>query len=99
MDVFVVVVRRQNEHACRGKLLDDLARGLEPAQHGHGDIHKYDIRPQSEGQLHSLPPRLSLPDDFYVPLCLQQGAEPPAHDGMIVTAQYTHSPPTTSHTQ
>ena len=84
MHVFVVTVGREDEHFAGQALLDDLARGLEPVQLRHGDIHDDDIRGELLRHVDGLAAIFGLADHFDVGFGGKEGTDSLAHDRMVV---------------
>ena len=84
MHVFVVAVRRENEHLAAGNSPNDLACGFQAVEQRHGDVHQHYVGPQFPGQLHRLPARLGFADNRNVWFRFQQRAEPLPDHRVIV---------------
>ena len=62
----VIVVRGEDEHLCGGKLLENLAGGLQPVEPRHGDVHQHHVGTQFVRQRDGLPPVFGFTDHSQV---------------------------------
>jgi hypothetical protein len=86
VDVLVEVERRQDQHARRAAV-GDLARGGDPVELGHADVHEHDVGREAPGAVDRLAPRGRLADDLDVGLRVQHHAEAGAGERVIVDEQ------------
>src|SRR3954454_3495365 len=93
VDVLVQVERGEHQHA-RGvlarRVVHDLARGFEPVQPRHADVHQRHVRPQLADHLHGLLPVLGLAHDLDLGLGLQDHLEAGAHERLVISDQHSY---------
>ena len=91
VDVLVEVEGRQDQHPDLARALGHhLARGLEPVEVGHADVHEHDVGPQRARRAHRLGAVLGLAHHLDVLLGVEDHAEAGAHEGLVVGEQDAH---------
>ncbi len=85
----LVVGGKAGDHQDTGLrvLGNDLGDRLQAGLAGHDDVHQDDVRAQSTGLLDRLHAVLGFADHLHARLAGDQGAQPSAHDGVIVGDQ------------
>jgi hypothetical protein len=85
VDVLIEIEGRQHQHGgLTAALGDDPARGLQPVEIRHLDVHQHDARPPRARQVDRIAPVGSLADYGDAGLRLEDRAEAGAHEGLVV---------------